>query len=69
MASGEHFSEVFSSVSSFPNSIAKLADRLSICDQGPFPLCHGDFGHNNVIVDDDYEVLGVIDWEHAYAGP
>ena len=42
---------------------------MSARDHGPFPLCHGDFGHNNVIVDDKYHVLGVIDWESAFAGP
>lgn len=57
------------SVSLFPESISKLADRLSVCNHGPFPLCHGDFGHNNIIVDDNYRVLAVIDWETAFAGP
>jgi aminoglycoside phosphotransferase (APT) family kinase protein len=35
-------------------------------DKGPFPLCHGDFGHNNMVFDDEYNLLGVIDWEAAY---
>lgn len=68
-ASGEYADEIVPSVSSFPESISKLASSLSVRDHGPFPLCHGDFGHNNTIVDDDYRILGVIDWETAFAGP
>lgn len=68
-ASGQYAAEIVPGISSFPKSIANLANRLSVCDQGPFPLCHGDFGHNNVIVDDSYHILGVIDWETAFAGP
>jgi len=68
-ASGPYAAEIIPSVASFTKSINKLAGRLSIRDHGPFPLCHGDFGHNNIIVDDKYHVLGVIDWETAFAGP
>lgn len=68
-ASGPYADEMVPSVSLFPESISKLADRLSVCNHGPFPLCHGDFGHNNIIVDDNYRVLAVIDWETAFAGP
>lgn len=35
----------------------------------PFPLCSGDFGHNNIIVDDEYRIVGLIDGEMAFAGP
>lgn len=68
-ASGPYAAEIITSVSSFTKSISDLADRLSILDHGPFPICHGDFGHNNIIVDDSYHILGVIDWETAFAGP
>lgn len=68
-ASGEYADEIVPSVSSFPESVGRLASRLSVRDDGPFPLCHGDFGHNNTVVDDDYQILGVIDWESAFAGP
>ena len=61
--------EIIPSVVSFPKSISNLANRLSIRDHGPFPLCHVDFGYNNIIVDDKYQVLGVIDRESAFAGP
>ncbi|KAK1657037.1 hypothetical protein BDP55DRAFT_41921 [Colletotrichum godetiae] len=68
-ASGQYADEIIPSVSSFPKSISDLASRLSARDHCPFPLCHGDFGHNNIIVDDEYRVLGLIDWEASFAGP
>ena len=69
VASGLYAAEVIPSVVSFTKSINKLADRLSAHDHGPFPLCYDDFGHNNVIVNNKYHVLGVIDWESAFARP
>ena len=49
----------------FPLRVEELASRIAARDQGPFLLFHVDFGHNKIIVDDDYNVLGVIDREHA----
>ena len=49
--------------------VGELASKITARDQGPFPLFHVDFGHNNIVVDDDYNVLGVIDWEHACSVP
>ena len=46
-----------------------VASRLSNFDNGPFPLIHGDFGHNNAVVDDNYRIIGLIDWEMAFAAP
>ncbi|RAK94811.1 phosphotransferase family protein [Aspergillus ibericus CBS 121593] len=45
----------------------KYADELSVNNTCPFGLYHGDFGHANVVFDDNYRMLGVIDWELAYA--
>ncbi|CAJ2505500.1 Uu.00g128940.m01.CDS01 [Anthostomella pinea] len=42
-----------------------MASRLSHMNHGPFPLCHADFLHNNIIVDESFKVLGIIDWEGA----
>ncbi|CAH0055826.1 unnamed protein product [Clonostachys solani] len=67
---GPYADEIVPSVTSFTKSVADIAGEISAAhDKGPFPLCHGDFGHNNIIVDDDYRILGVIDWESAFAGP
>ncbi|TDZ15457.1 hypothetical protein Cob_v011643 [Colletotrichum orbiculare MAFF 240422] len=68
-ASGQYADDIIPSVSSFPKSIGDLAPKLSARDHGPFPLCHGDFGHNNIIVDDEYRVLGLIDWEASFSAP
>lgn len=68
-AAGSFADEVSSSASSFKALVNSLAGRLSIRDRGPFPLCHGDFGHNNMIFNDKYHLLGVIDWESSFAGP
>ena len=42
---------------------------ISQHDRRPFRLIHLDFGHNNIIVDDEFNVLGVIDWEKSFVGP
>lgn len=66
---GPYADEILASVSSFKTLISDFAKSLSVRNNGPFPLCHGDFGHNNIIFDDNYQLLGVIDWEAAFAGP
>ncbi|CAG7928737.1 unnamed protein product [Penicillium olsonii] len=68
-AAGSLADELSFSASSFLSLVKTLARNLSVQDKGPFPLCHGDFGHNNMVFDDEYNLLGVIDWEAAYAGP
>jgi len=68
-ACGPFAAEIIPSVRSFKQSIHDAASKLSIHNNGPFPLCHGDFGHNNVVVDDNYKILGVIHWEFAFAAP
>jgi hypothetical protein len=62
-------SDVLSSIAEFPHRIKAVASRLSSCDNGPFPLWHPDFLHSNIIVDESYSVLGVIDWEGACTIP
>lgn len=65
---GEYADEIMKSVAQFPDDIRTWADSLT--SNGEFYLRHPDFGHNNIVVDvDDYEILGVIDWEGAYSVP
>lgn len=47
-----------------------MIDLLTAND-GPlkFPIVHPDFGLHNILLNDDYEVVGVIDWEGAYSAP
>ena len=68
-AAGSYAGEILSSIKTFQTLVHDYAERLSAHNEGPFPLCHGDFGHNNMVFDDEYRLLGVIDWETAYAGP
>jgi thiamine kinase-like enzyme len=61
--------EIIPSIKLFKPAILELAATLSVNNTGPFPRCHGDFGHNNIVIDDQYNILSVIDWEMAYAAP
>jgi hypothetical protein len=36
---------------------------------GPFPLCHIDLVFNDILVDGDYNITGIIDWSHAETVP
>lgn len=36
---------------------------------GPFPLCHLDLHHDNILVDDDFNITGIIDWSNAQTVP
>lgn len=42
-----------------------IEDRV----RGPFPLCHLDLHFGNMLFDNEYNLVGVIDWSHAQAGP
>ncbi|KZF25283.1 kinase-like protein [Xylona heveae TC161] len=61
--------EVVSSVETFPHNIMALATRLSLFDDGPFPLYHPDFYYSNIILDDQCRVTGIIDWEKSHSIP
>jgi hypothetical protein len=61
--------EVLASIRTFPTKLSEMADLVAgPYDNGPFPLVHVDYGHNNIIVDAQYNMLGVIDWEEEIAG-
>ena len=66
---GESFEETAAQIANFPLRVEQLASKIAIRDQGPFPFFHADYGHHNIVVDDTYNVLGVIDWEHACSIP
>jgi hypothetical protein len=46
----------------FPDRISRLAAHLSSYDRGPFPIFHPDFANHNLLVNDQYDLIGVIDW-------
>lgn len=66
--SAHHAEEVLESIESFPSSLSDLAKSAAFRD-GPFPLCHTDLGSSNIIVDSQFNILSVIDWEGAFAAP
>jgi Phosphotransferase enzyme family len=53
----------------FPERVAKAAGILSAYPHGPFTLSHPDFAYHNFIVDDEYNLLAVIDWDGALIRP
>lgn len=68
--SGQYYDEVVGQVASFPHFVSGLAEKLATTrPKGPFPLFHGSFGHNHIIVDDQYQILGIVNWTAAFAAP
>ncbi|KAE8312517.1 hypothetical protein BDV41DRAFT_565102 [Aspergillus transmontanensis] len=57
-AAGSFVDELSISSLAFNALMNDMVEELSKSDEGPFPLCHGDFGHNNMIFDDNYLLLG-----------
>ncbi|KAL2043134.1 hypothetical protein N7G274_004194 [Stereocaulon virgatum] len=66
---GDSSDEIAAHIRDFTVRLKSLAASIPTRNHGAFPLCHIDFGHHNVIVDDDYNALGAIDWEHACTLP
>ena len=66
---GDNSEKITAQIANFRLRVGQLASKIAVRDQGPFPLFHADYGHHNIVVDDDYNVLGVIDWEHACSVP
>jgi hypothetical protein len=53
----------------FPYRISCMASHMSSYDRGPFPIFHSDFGYHNFLVDNQYNVVGIIDWGGSIALP
>jgi Phosphotransferase enzyme family len=53
----------------FPERVSSAAEFLSVQPSGPFTLSHPDFGYHNFIVDDDYNMVAVVDWDGARVLP
>ena len=68
-ASDDFADEVEASMKAFKPLLGEKAECLSVNNTGPFRMHHGDFGHNNAVFDDQFRLLGVIDWESAFAAP
>ncbi|KAI0102272.1 hypothetical protein GGR51DRAFT_527686 [Nemania sp. FL0031] len=60
---------VLAAIDVFPSRTKAAARRISCNNYGPFLICHADFPHSNIAVDENFEVLGIIDWESACTFP
>ncbi|KAK4140282.1 uncharacterized protein C8A04DRAFT_40069 [Dichotomopilus funicola] len=61
---------MISIINQFPSQVKAMSSRLSASNNGPFPLCHDDFLHSNIMVDENnFNVTGIIDWEGACTVP
>lgn len=61
---------VADAIESFPAQVRDLmARRPPPRNDGPFPLVHTDFLHSNMLVDTEFNLVGVIDWEGAQTVP
>ncbi|EPE02901.1 hypothetical protein F503_01642 [Ophiostoma piceae UAMH 11346] len=78
MRGAPEIQQVPAAVDSFVGQFRTVAPRLACArhnDRGPFPLCHADFLHRNIIVAEDvkvdasFDVLGIIGWEGACTLP
>ena len=65
----EYKDDVIESTGDYPRRIKEHRFDITVRNEGPFPLKHADFLHSNVIVDAEFNVLSIIDWEHAGTVP
>lgn len=62
--------EILKGHKEFPSRLGKLAaSGKHFTREGPFPIRHPDLTQCNIIVSKTLDVLGVIDWDRAYAMP
>ncbi|GIJ89302.1 hypothetical protein Asppvi_008239 [Aspergillus pseudoviridinutans] len=47
----------------------RLTERLASFDKGPFKLWCDDFRPANILMNEELKIVGVVDWEFAYAAP
>lgn len=53
----------------FPARLQTIARRISNYNLGPFSVVHVDFGNYNILVDDEYNIRSIIDWDCAAVLP
>ncbi|KAH6724277.1 hypothetical protein BKA61DRAFT_627028 [Leptodontidium sp. MPI-SDFR-AT-0119] len=57
-------------VISFPSRLKSAMESRNPVDcEGGYPIVHRDFLLHNIIFDDTYNIVGVIDWEFAHSAP
>ncbi|KAK4868590.1 hypothetical protein LT330_006792 [Penicillium expansum] len=65
----EYADEIIASTGDYPRRIKEQRFDITVRNEGPFPLRHTDFLHSNIIVDAEFNVLSIIDWENAGTVP
>lgn len=62
--------KLFKAVETFPKRLREAINMLaSDITSNDYPILHPDFLIHNILLDDDYEIVGVIDWEYAHTVP
>jgi hypothetical protein len=65
----DHVEGILKAVREFPEQLKALAGQLSNHDRGPFPTYHHDLYNSKMVVDQGFEILGIIDWQDASIVP
>jgi hypothetical protein len=60
--------EIIKSINDFPSKLLEFANHFPF-QSGPFPIFHPDLKISNILVDSEYRIQGVIDWEDAIVAP
>jgi hypothetical protein len=68
---GDKLRSLKQAVISFPSRLKSAVEKkLSrISNENGYPIVHRDFLMHNILFDDTYNVVGVIDWEYAHSAP
>lgn len=45
------------------------ANKLVLGNNGPFRVCHGDYGTHNMLFDDTGKLTGIVDWDFVHVAP
>ena len=56
-------------IRNFLARVQQMAKRMSTSFSCPFPLVHPDFGSYNILVDDQYNIQSIIDWDRVATLP
>jgi len=43
--------------------------KLSLSNDGPFGLVHGDYGVHNFLFDENMRLTGILDWDYVHSAP
>lgn len=64
----EHVAEILKSIKDFPLKLLNFAQHYYF-QEGPFPIIHTDLYKSNILIDSEYRIQSVIDWENAIITP